>query len=1244
MATDLLTTDTGSPSDEARSPRPDAVWPTIKRILRPLASLKLTIVLFAMGIFIILAGTVAQVDNDISVVMHRYFRTWSFAWIDFKMFFPRDWDVPGGLYFPGGGLILIGLTLNLLAAHAVRFTVQAKGQRLMWGLVAISAAIAVTWLVIASGNLSEGIQDTPLISWDNLWLAFKLGLAAITATGAFFVTAMPWKYPRLRWIIGGVTTAVGVLTTWLLISGVRPNPSAIRIMWQLIEGSVAGLALYEACRIVFRKRAGIVVIHAGIGLMMFNELYVYMTAVESQMRFRQGEARNFTEDIRAVELAVTDHSAAKEDATTVVPKSLIESGGLIRDDRLPFDLEVVQFFENSDLTDVAPGDKVVATNGAGLDRLVMPVRPGAGVDNDSRIDLPSAYVRVFKRGTDTSLGTYLVSLNLEKPDKVSVDDKQYDIALRFKRIYKPYAVRLVEARRDNYMGTNHPRNYSSDIHVVDPELKQDFPRHIKMNEPLRFAGETFYQSGMPAPGYSVLSVVTNRGWMIPYVGCMIVVVGLLGHFMGVLLRFLGRMNATSAKVPVSRAAFDGPAEPILLPERAGQRGQVRGRQPPLRAAEKSRSAAIAGYFPWIVVALCAAWALSKAIPPTAAPDKMNLYDFGKLPLMHEGRVKPFDTLARITLKGISDRQTYVDDEGQVHPAVEWFLDLVAKPETSADQKVFRIDSLDVLALLKLEPRPVDLASHFGGKRKPGEGFRYSRNEIAKSAVEFNKQVELARAVDKHSQTIAQKKILDLANRINVYLEVQQAFSPFPMPEMPTQEEIAKGGDAAKSAMFEQLQAWYEEMKRFHAHLAEAQGPLAVPPGDAQSEWQPYAMAVDNALIDRAHQKEPTPALTSLATIFDAYRRGDVTTFNKEVASYRTALDKSPPSPLDPAKVRFETFFNHFEPFYYGMLLYLTAFILACLGFLTWQLGWGPPLQRAAFWMIVVALVLHTAALAGRIYISGRPPVTSLYSAAVFIGWAAVLLSLGLETIFRIGIGNLVAGVAGFAALFIAHFLATSGDTFTVLEAVLDTQFWLATHVVCITLGYTTTFVAGLLGLYYIILGVFTRTLNKPVHTMSYSSAGRPITSSMGSAPMGKVLADMIYGVVCFSIFFSFFGTVLGGLWADDSWGRFWGWDPKENGALIIVLWNALVLHARWGGVVKDRGLAVLAVGGNIAVAWSMFGVNELGAGLHSYGFTEGVSLCLLIGVLCHLVMIAVGTLPKRFWRSNSAATIGAPAA
>ena len=111
------------------------------------------------------------------------------------------------------------------------------------------------------------------------------------------------------------------------------------------------------------------------------------------------------------------------------------------------------------------------------------------------------------------------------------------------------------------------------------------------------------------------------------------------------------------------------------------------------------------------------------------------------------------------------------------------------------------------------------------------------------------------------------------------------------------------------------------------------------------------------------------------------------------------------------------------------------------------------------------------------------------------------------------------------------------------------------------------------------------------------------------------------------------GTVLGGLWADDSWGRFWGWDPKENGALIIVLWNAIVLHARWGAMVKERGLAVLAVAGNIAVSWSWFGVNELGVGLHSYGFTEGVLRALGTVVLAHLLLILVGLMPTGWWWS-----------
>ena len=218
----------------------------------------------------------------------------------------------------------------------------------------------------------------------------------------------------------------------------------------------------------------------------------------------------------------------------------------------------------------------------------------------------------------------------------------------------------------------------------------------------------------------------------------------------------------------------------------------------------------------------------------------------------------------------------------------------------------------------------------------------------------------------------------------------------------------------------------------------------------------------------------------------------------------------------------------------------------------------------------------------------------------------------LEKFYKNGIGCVASAGIGFLTLIIAHHLALEGDTMEMMRAVLDTNFWLATHVVAVTVGYASTFVAGFLALVYILRGVFTKTLD---------------------ADTGKSLARMIYGIVCFATLFSFVGTVLGGIWADQSWGRFWGWDPKENGALIIVLWNALILHLRWGGFIRERGLVLCAIGGNIVTSWSWFGVNMLGIGLHSYGFTDAAFQWLVLFVVSQLALIALGLLPARLWRS-----------
>src|SRR5690606_5134476 len=221
------------------------------------------------------------------------------------------------------------------------------------------------------------------------------------------------------------------------------------------------------------------------------------------------------------------------------------------------------------------------------------------------------------------------------------------------------------------------------------------------------------------------------------------------------------------------------------------------------------------------------------------------------------------------------------------------------------------------------------------------------------------------------------------------------------------------------------------------------------------------------------------------------------------------------------------------------------------------LKWTDPTRRAAFGLVIIAFILATLGIATRMWLEGRPPVTNLYSSALFVGWGAVALCLVLEYIYKNAIGSAAAGLIGFATLLIAHHLSLGGDTLEMMRAVLDSNFWLATHVVVVTAGYSATFLAGFLAIIYILRGVFTKSLDKAT---------------------ADALARMVYGIVCFATLFSFAGTVLGGIWADQSWGRFWGWDPKENGALIIVIWNAIILHARWGGMIKQRGLMCLALG------------------------------------------------------------------
>ena len=375
-----------------------------------------------------------------------------------------------------------------------------------------------------------------------------------------------------------------------------------------------------------------------------------------------------------------------------------------------------------------------------------------------------------------------------------------------------------------------------------------------------------------------------------------------------------------------------------------------------------------------------------------------------------------------------------------------------------------------------------------------------------------------------------------------------------------------------------------------------------------------------------------PVLGLYETLKASYAADDYATFNATVAELRRVGTER--AGEDASTLGFEKIYNGFEPFYRSSIAYVLIFMIAGISWLaaTYSTTLGKKgetagmLRNAAYILTAIVLLSHTFGLAGRMYIEGRPPVTNLYSSALFIGWGAVLLCFFTEKYLRLGVASAMGSLVGFGSLVIAHNLSLdsslnpTGDTMEMMRAVLDSNFWLATHVVIITIGYSTTFLAGFLGIAYVChklaLSVFGRTAKYGPKLMSSEKDGQ------------RILGAMIYGITCFSLFFSLVGTVLGGIWADQSWGRFWGWDAKENGALLIVIWNAILLHARWSGIAKIRGISAIAIFGNIVTAWSWFGTNMLGVGLHSYGFMDKAFNPLMYFILSQMIFIGLAYFPE----------------
>jgi len=606
--------------------------------------------------------------------------------------------------------------------------------------------------------------------------------------------------------------------------------------------------------------------------------------------------------------------------------------------------------------------------------------------------------------------------------------------------------------------------------------------------------------------------------------------------------------------------------------------------------------ALKKFIPWIFLAGFAAWVLAAFFQP--AETGFHYREFGALPVLRDGRFQPLDSVARNSLLQIRTKQTVLLADGRSASATEWLLTTLAKPEAADGWNIFRVDNGEVLALLKL----------------PQSQVYFSYDQLKGGVDELNRQADRIAGIETSKRSVFESQIMKLYDALNLYQQLEVSLKPPGTTDFATeienfQNSIAPGlaamslratggkSDAVALSRLFGFMGNYDTIAKYSLLLT-------IPPADDHAPRDAWENIGTN-LLRSVGTGQIQAAVKYYATMVSAFRANDPASFNQAVNGYRISLgDRFAP---ELGKTGAEFFFNTVQPFYRATVIYIVALLLA---FMSWfrMTDW---MRRSAFLLIALAWVIHTFGLGFRMYLEGRPPVTNLYSSAVFIGWGAVALGMILEKIYRDGVGCVVAAFVGFVTLIIAHNLALGGDTMEMMRAVLNTNFWLATHVVTVTMGCASTFVAGLLAIIYILRGLLTKSL---------------------SPQSAKALARMVYGIVCFATFFSFLGTVLGGIWADQSWGRFWGWDPKENGALLIVLWNATILHARWGGLVRERGLMILAVIGNIVTSWSWFGVNMLGIGLHSYGFTNAAFEWLMIFNGSQLAIILLAFAPHKCWR------------
>lgn len=612
-------------------------------------------------------------------------------------------------------------------------------------------------------------------------------------------------------------------------------------------------------------------------------------------------------------------------------------------------------------------------------------------------------------------------------------------------------------------------------------------------------------------------------------------------------------------------------------------------------------------------------------PPRPSWDADTVSLFATLPIQDQGRIKPMSTYAGFMLLRLNGKRSLTTPSGERIDAMRWFLDLAFYPEIAESYECFRVENDEVMEAIGV--------AHEGKERFD----RYSFKDIEPKISKLFDLAERYGEIDSKKRTRVEEQIVYLSHSVLRFLLLRRHFD-FARTDFSTagSEQLKSLFGGVGEVSFSQVLSKIGPLRDLYRDLQEgkaAEGSEEARQLDQERQAVEVLLTSAGSVGGRSRGLAWIPPTEDVASAAEWLSTADVmmavppevehlgwlanlerlVSSRDERSVFREELEKLHGGIADAADARdeygavaLEVFYYKGDFFYRALVLYLISFLLIAVWLLrpAWNL-----LRRLLFPAVVLPTLLVATGITLRCVIQGRPPVLNLYDTIIFITLVGATVSLITEWINRQRVALVVASLLGSLGMFMAgryevNVDAAQGDTMRSMVAVLDTNFWLATHVTTVNIGYAAGLFAGALAHVYIL--------------------GKLFGLKKGSFAFYHSLSRMLYGAVCFGLLFSVVGTILGGIWANDSWGRFWGWDPKENGALLIVIMNLLILHGRMGGYLREFGTALCAVFLGCVVAFSWFGVNELGVGLHSYGFTEGVVYWLLLFYGIEAVVLIAG--------------------